>query len=76
MRAFRGSDRVIDSVILVERFWESRPERVKAPYMKGEQTWRDPEYHETRGTLWERKGPREGSEREPETLCLQAVEDP
>ena len=31
MRAFRGSDRIIDSLILAERFWESLPERVKAP---------------------------------------------
>ena len=53
VRAFWGSDRIIDSVSLMERFWESLPERVKAPYMKDEQTWRDPEYHETRGTLWE-----------------------
>ena len=56
MRAFRGSDRIIDSVILVELFWESRPERVKVPYMKEERTWRNPEYHETRGTLWEQAG--------------------
>ena len=34
VRAQRGSDRIIDSVILAERFWESLPERVKAPYMK------------------------------------------
>ena len=27
----QGSDRGIDSVSLAERFWESRPERVKAP---------------------------------------------
>ena len=31
VRACRGSDRVIDSEILMERFWESLPERVKAP---------------------------------------------
>ena len=31
MRAFRGSNRIIDSSILAERFWESLPERVKAP---------------------------------------------
>ena len=31
VRAFRGSDRIIDSMILAERFWESLPERVKAP---------------------------------------------
>ena len=56
MRAFRGSDRVIDSMILMERFWESLPQRVKAPYMKGKLTRRYPEYHETRETLWERAG--------------------
>ena len=56
MRAFRGSDRRIDSAGLMERFWESLPERVKAPYMKDELTRRDPEYHETRGTLWEEAG--------------------
>ena len=31
VRAQRCSDRIIDSVILAERFWESLPERVKAP---------------------------------------------
>ena len=31
VRAPWGSDRIIDSVILAERFWESLPERVKAP---------------------------------------------
>ena len=56
VRACRGSDRVIDSEILMERFWESLPQRVKAPYMKGNLTWRYPEYHETRETLWERAG--------------------
>ena len=34
VRACRGSDRGIDSVSLMERFWESLPKRVKAPYMK------------------------------------------
>ena len=56
LRAIRGSDCIIDSVILGERFWESRPKRVKAPYPKRERTWRYPEYHETRGTLWEGGG--------------------
>ena len=56
VRAPWGSDRVIDSVILMERFWESLPQRVKAPYMKEQRTWRYPEYHETRETLWERAG--------------------
>ena len=31
VRAFRGSDRVYDSESLAEWFWESQPERVKAP---------------------------------------------
>ena len=56
VRACRGSDRVIDSEILMERFWESLPKRVKAPYMKDELTWRYPECHETRETLWEHAG--------------------
>ena len=56
MRAFRGSDRGIDSNLLGEWFWESQPKRVKAPYSKAETTWQDPEYHETRETLWERAG--------------------
>ncbi len=30
VRAPWGSDRIIDSLILAERFWESLPERVKA----------------------------------------------
>ena len=41
---------------IVEWFWESQPERVKAPYVKAELTEQDPEYHETRGTLWEIRG--------------------
>ena len=56
VRALWGSDRGIDSVNLMERFWESLPQRVKAPYMKDELTWRYPEYHETRETLWEQAG--------------------
>ena len=31
VRALRGSDRGNDSKGIAERFWESRPERVKAP---------------------------------------------
>ena len=53
VRACRGSDRGIDSVSLMERFWESQPKRVKVPYVKFRRSKRDPEYHETRGTLWE-----------------------
>ena len=56
VRACRGSNRGIDSVSLMERFWESLPKRVKAPYMKDELTRRYPEYHETRETLWEHAG--------------------
>ena len=56
VRAFRGSDRRRDSEDLAERFWESRPQRVKAPYTKDGLTWRYPEYHETRETLWEGAG--------------------
>ena len=41
----------------MERFWDSRPERVRAPYTKTEEDERDPEYHETRETLWEIGGP-------------------
>ena len=53
VRACRGSDRGIDSASLMERFWESRPERVKAPYLKTRHRRQDPEYRETRGTLRE-----------------------
>ena len=56
VRALRGSDRGIDSKLLEEWFWESQPKRVKAPYVKEESTEQNPEYHETRETLWERAG--------------------
>ena len=56
MRAFRGSDRIIDSANLAEWFWESQPERVKAPYTKTIDSEQDPKYHETRETLWEVRG--------------------
>ena len=56
VRALRGSDCKRDSQLLEEWFWESQPERVKAPYSKTEETQQDPEYHETRETLWERAG--------------------
>ena len=39
MRAFRGSDRIIDLQILAEWFWESQPKRVKASYAKIKSTW-------------------------------------
>ena len=45
-----------DPLNLTERSWEGRPKRVRAPYVKTEQAERDPEYHETRGTLWESGG--------------------
>ena len=53
MRAFRGSDRIIDLTSLAEWFWESQPERVKAPYGKTKRDKQYPKYHETRETLWE-----------------------
>ena len=53
VRAHRGSDCIYDSMILVERSWKDLPERVKAPYTKGKSTEQNPEYHETRETLWE-----------------------
>ena len=53
VRAHRGSDCIYDSMILVERSWKDRPERVKAPYVKVKLTEQNPEYHETRETLWE-----------------------
>ena len=53
MRASRGSDRGIDSQVLAEWFWESQPERVKAPYGKTKRDEQYPKYHETRETLWE-----------------------
>ena len=56
MRAFRGSDCNYDSMTITERSWKDRPERVKAPYTKGKLTEQNPEYHETRETLWERAG--------------------
>ena len=56
VRAHRGSDCIIDSADLAERSWEDRPERVKAPYVKGKKTRQDPEYYETRETLMERAG--------------------
>ena len=57
VRACWGSDRGIDSTSLAERFWESRPERVKAPYGKTKRDEQYPKYHETRETLWEVGGP-------------------
>ena len=56
MRAYRGSDCIYDSATITERSWKDRPERVKAPYVKLKLTEQDPEYHETRETLWEGAG--------------------
>ena len=53
MRAFWGSDCIIDSGEIAERSWKDLPERVKAPYAKRISSRQDPKYHETRGTLWE-----------------------
>ena len=53
MRASRGSDCGRDLQRTGERHWNSRPERVRAPYPKSEAARQDPEYHETRETLWE-----------------------
>ena len=41
---------------IAERFWESLPKRVKAPYAKSDRSKQDPEYRETRGTLREDGG--------------------
>ena len=53
VRAPWGSDRIIDSLSVAERNWKDRRKRVKAPYAKRKMTRRDPEYYETRETLWE-----------------------
>ena len=53
MRACWGYGLPKVTVRVTERFWESRSERVKIPYVKPKQSGQDPKYHETRGTLWE-----------------------
>ena len=53
MLAPRGNGPHLAPGILAERLWESRPQRVKAPYAKGGEGERYPEYHGTRETLWE-----------------------
>ena len=53
MRACRGHELHLRFSEVNRTVLESRPERVKAPYVKAELTEQDPEYHETRGTLWE-----------------------
>ena len=39
--------------IITGTVWEGGPKRVKASYRKVIGSERDPEYHETRETLWE-----------------------
>ena len=56
MRAFRGYGLHLRFFEANRKVWESRPERVKAPYVKADETEQDPEYHETRGTLWGNQG--------------------
>ena len=56
MRASRGFGPRTGAWKLVERFWKSLPERVRAPYTKTEAPQWDPEYRETRGTLREDGG--------------------
>ena len=55
-RAPWGLDRLIEFAHAGERFWESRPEGVTAPYPKRVQPRRDPEYTGTRETLVDRAG--------------------
>ena len=43
-------------VMIAERFWESLPKRVKAPYAKSEDPQQYPEYIGTRETLMEAGG--------------------
>ena len=56
VRAPRGSDSVRYWKTIGELFWKSRPEGVKASYPKSKASQLNPEYHETRETLWERAG--------------------
>ena len=41
---------------IAEWNWEDQRDRVKVPYAKWEGSRQDPEYHETRETLWEDGG--------------------
>ena len=56
LRAIRGYglQKLLETI--VEWFWESQPERVKAPYTKSGPGRQDPEYIETRETLMEYAG--------------------
>ena len=56
VRALRGSDCKRDPSKVVERSWKDRPERVKAPYTKPDETQQYPEYIKTRETLMEYAG--------------------
>ena len=56
MRAYRGYGLHLRFSKANRTVLESRPERVKAPYVKAEETEQDPEYCETRGTLQEIRG--------------------
>ena len=56
MRACRGYGLQQVTRMVTERPWKDRPQRVKAPYVKADETEQDPEYHETRETLWEVRG--------------------
>ena len=56
LRSFGVEDCYTVCQSLVEWYWESQPERVKAPYTKGGGSEQDPEYCGTRGTLQEAGG--------------------
>ena len=56
VRALRGSDCIRNLQLIVEWPWKDQSKRVKVPYTKLEVMQQDPEYHETRETLWERAG--------------------
>ena len=56
MRACRGSDCERNLTKIVEWPWKDQQKRVKVPYTKFKLMQQDPEYHETRETLWEYAG--------------------
>ena len=57
MRAFPGVELPYDSLKLTERFWKAGRRGVKATECESrDETEQDPEYHETRETLWEVAG--------------------
>ena len=53
VRALRGSDCIRNLTKIVEWPWKDQQKRVKVPYTKSKLMQQDPEYHETRETLWE-----------------------